>query len=116
MVGKQADRRARAAAPARGANRRREGRHPGLAELADSRVPARARASRADPARRAAQVHAPHGRRRDPLGRRAAPAPLVRGRVRGQRACAARARGRARRVTCCARRAVRGARRTAHRA
>ena len=89
LMNTQADRGTRTAVQARSADRRREGRHPGLAELAHGRVLARALAARADSARRAAQMHASHGRRRDPVGGREPPAPPVRRRVCGQRAVAA---------------------------
>jgi len=68
------DRRTRTTTQARGANRRREGRHPEPTKLADERFPALALAARADPARRAAQMRASRRRQRDPLGGREPPA------------------------------------------
>ena len=89
LTNTQTDRGTRTAVRARSADRRREGRHPGVAELAHGRVLARALAARADYARRAAQMRASHRRQRDPVGGREPPAPPVGGRVCGQCAVAA---------------------------
>lgn len=86
----QTDSRTRATFQTRSANRRRERRNSKLTKLAHDRLLTLALAPRANPPHRTAQMRPSHRHMRNPMGGRQPPTPPVCGRVRGQRALAAR--------------------------